>query len=190
MSMLRKVYQHPTFTENDYQKIEDAHTKVSVKKNDHFLKAGEVCKTYYCLENGLARGYVTDQKGNEITTGFYGKHEIVIEVVSLFQQVPAKENLQAVTDSVCWKIDFERFQDIFHTIEAFPEWGRSWMAQNLFACKLRSISMITDSATDRYLALQKQYPEIIQQAPLKYIATYLGITDTSLSRIRRNLSKK
>lgn len=190
MDALKEIYQYPDFSEADLEKIFQAHEKCYINKGDRFLTQGSVLNKYYCLKSGLARAYVIDYTGEEITTNFFGTDEIVIDVVSLFQRTPAKENLQALTDCICWKIGYEAFQDLFRTIEPFPEWGRSWMADNLFECKRRSISIITDSATDRYLALQKQYPEILQQAPLKHVATYLGITDTSLSRIRRMLSEK
>lgn len=90
----------------------------------------------------------------------------------------------------CWQIDFESFQNLFHSIKNFSEWGRAWMAHKLFEFKQRSVEMITDSATDRYLKLIQDKPSVIQYAPLKNIATYLGITDSSLSRIRREISVK
>ncbi|MDO5524244.1 MAG: cyclic nucleotide-binding protein, partial [Bacteroidia bacterium] len=61
------------------------------------------------------------------------------------------------------------------------------MAGELFRFKQRSIEMIAESATERYLKLIKEKPQVIRQAPLKYIATYLGVTDTSLSRIRKEI---
>ncbi|CAN5362663.1 hypothetical protein BH23BAC3_BH23BAC3_13890 [soil metagenome] len=87
-------------------------------------------------------------------------------------------------------MSFENFQRLFQNTDGFSEWGRTWMSGALFSSKQRSLSMITESATERYLTLQKEHPEIIQQAPLKYIASYLGITDTSLSRIRKELGNK
>jgi hypothetical protein len=63
------------------------------------------------------------------------------------------------------------------------------MTNALFENKLRSLYMITDSAKDRYLRLQREQPQIIQQAPLKQVASYLGVTDTSLSRIRKEVTK-
>ncbi len=166
-----------------------AHQKASFKKGDYLLKEGQISNEYYCLENGLVRSFVINLNGIEITTSFFGKNEIVIDVVSLFQRVPSRENLQALTDCVCWKIDFDRFQSLYHSINGFSEWGRFWMTQSLFQLKQRTVSMITESASNRYLALQKQYPDLLQHVPLKHIASYLGITDTSLSRIRRELTK-
>ncbi|HKI79490.1 MAG TPA: Crp/Fnr family transcriptional regulator [Ignavibacteriaceae bacterium] len=189
ISTLANIYRHSAFTSSELETIFKAHKKSFFKKGDMFLKKGQLANEYYCLESGLVRSFAINTEGNEITTGFFGKDEIVIEVASLFLRIPTKENILALTDCECWKIDFDSFQTLFQTVNGFMEWGRAWMSGVLFTTKQRYLSMITDSATERYLALQKQHPEIIQNTPLKHIASYLGITDTSLSRIRKEVSR-
>jgi hypothetical protein len=75
-------------------------------------------------------------------------------------------------------------------MEGFREAGRKRLVNGFYSLKRRSLSMITETADVRYLQLLKEHPEIFKYAPLKYIATYLGITDTSLSRIRKDLVRK
>ena len=70
------------------------------------------------------------------------------------------------------------------------EWGRAWFTFQLFTMKERSLGTITETAKNRYLKLMKDKPEILLNAPLKQIATFLGITDTSLSRIRKEIVEK
>jgi CRP/FNR family transcriptional regulator, anaerobic regulatory protein len=185
---LQEIYNHPLLSSNNLQQLAKAHTKVSFSKGDLVLKEGQVANEYYCLEHGIMRSFAVSSEGHEITTGLHTHGELIIEVASIFLKVPTKENIQALTDCVCWKLDFEKFQELFHTILGFTEWGRNWFSTALFLSKQRSLSMITDSATDRYLHLLNEKPEIVQQVPLKYIASYLGITDTSLSRIRKELA--
>ena len=186
---LANIYQHPEFTSSELETIFKAHEKKFFKKGELLLKAGQYSNEYYCLSKGIIRSFAVSNDGKEITTGFFGKDEIVIEVASLFLRVPTKENIQALTDCECWMIDFDSFQTLFHSVNGFMDWGRTWMSGVLFTTKQRSLSMITDSATERYLALQKQHPEIILNTPIKYIASYLGITDTSLSRIRKEITQ-
>ena len=145
---------------------------------------------YYLLEKGLVRAFVLDFDNNETTTEFFCENEIVIVPSSLFQRMPSKENLQTLTDCTLWKIDFEKFQELFHSIEGIREWGRAWFTFQLFTMKQRSLEMITETAKNRYLKLMKDKPEILLNAPLKQIATFLGITDTSLSRIRKEIVEK
>lgn len=186
-TLFQTIYSHALFTANDLQKIVSLHRKIEVAKGDCLLKERQTATGYYLVEKGLMRFYVHDFNGNEITTQFICENEIVNEVSSLFQRIPSAQNIQAVTDAVLWEIDFANFQQLYHTLESVREWGREWMAAQLFQSQLRSIEMITLSASSRYLQLLKERPQIVQQAPLKQIASYLGIADTSLSRIRKQL---
>lgn len=185
--LLHTVYNHPLLKDDDLGQICRAHEKVLFQKNSFLLRNGQTANEYFVIESGLMRSFVMDTEGNDITTNFFAEGEIVIEVSSLFQRIPTRENIQALTDCTCWKIDFDVFQYLFHSMEGFSEWGRSWMAGELFRFKQRSVEMIAESATERYLKLIREKPHVIRQAPLKHIATYLGVTDTSLSRIRKEI---
>ena len=187
MEVLKYAYQHPLFENTDLDQIFKAHEKVELSKGDFILEKGQIANEYYILDDGLVRTYLYDYEGNEITTGFSGKNEVVIEVASIFQRIPTQEYIQCLTDCSLWKIKFDDFQDLFHKIPAFREWGRAWMAFELYLSKKRATEMITEPAKMRYLHLMQDKPQIIQQAPLKYIASFLGVTDTSLSRIRKEI---
>ena len=187
--IFKQVYQHFLLSETDIETIKLCHEKVSFKKGEFLLKEDEIADEYYLLEKGLVRAFVLDFDNNETTTEFFCENEIVIVPSSLFQRMPSKENLQTLTDCTLWKIDFEKFQELFHSIEGIREWGRAWFTFQLFTMKQRSLEMITETAKNRYLKLMKDKPEILLNAPLKQIATFLGITDTSLSRIRKEIVK-
>lgn len=187
ISTLHKTYQHPDLRRDDLKLIFNAHDRIEFKKGDLFLEKGKMPNDYYIIESGLVRAFTHDYKGDEITTDFVGENEILIEVSSLFRRIPAQENLQALTDGIAWRIDFNSFQDIYHKSPGFSEWGRAWMSHQLFSLKQRHIDMVSVSASDRYLKLLKEKPQIIRQASLKYIASFLGVTDTSLSRIRKEI---
>ncbi len=187
---LCQVYQYPALTQAELKQLFAAHERISFAKGALILKEGSVPNEYFILESGVARSYVMDYNGNDINTNFFTCNQVIIEVASLFQRSKSKENIEALTDCKCWKINFDRFQELYHSIKNFSEWGRAWMSNKLFEFKQRSVEMITDSATDRYLKLFNENPNVLQYAPLKNIATYLGITDTSLSRIRKEISVK
>jgi len=175
------------------QKVEEiaAHfQEIHFKKNEFFIKQGRVCTNYLFLENGIIRSYTFDLDGNEVTTEFYTNNQIVFEVGSFFQKTLSKENFQVLEDSNGWYIDFDQLQTLFHSIPEFREFGRMILVKGFISFKQRALSLINESAEKRYETLMKARPEIVQRAPLKYIASYLGITDTSLSRIRRELSHK
>ncbi len=187
---LQIVYNKQLLTSNECESIFGAHQKAEIKKGDFLLKENQIAREYYVLESGLLRAYVFDFNKLDITTNFFTANEVVIEVASLFRQIPSQENIQALTDCVLWKIEFNTFQKLFHELKAMREWGRSWFVMQLISSKQRAIEMITVSAKERYLRLVKEKPFIIQHAPLKTIAAYLGITDTSLSRLRKEIADK
>jgi CRP-like cAMP-binding protein len=185
--VLEICYDFPFFLDEELEEVFQAHEKVFFSKGDYILKEGKTANEYYILVKGMARSFVNDFNGNEVTTNFFVEGEIVIEVSSIFQRIPTQENIVCISDCECWKMDFEIFQNLFHKIPKLAEWGRTWMSQQLFVYKQRSVEMFTLSATSRYLKLLEQKPQVVQFAPLKQVASYLGVTDTSLSRIRKEL---
>ena len=189
-SVLSDLFKNSGLSEKDMQTVVNSFERVEFKKNEFILREGQVLNEYYFIETGFMRSFAIDVNGNDISTGFYSSRKLALEVTSFFLRVPSRENIQVLTDSVCWRITFEQFQDLFHSILAFREVSRGRLVNGYFALKTRTLSIITDSAETRYLQLLKEHPEIFQHVPLKHIATYLGITDTSLSRIRKELSKK
>ena len=162
----------------------------ALEKNALLLREGQVSNEYLILEDGFMRAFSIDTDGNEVTTAFFNAVQPVFEVASFFNRIPSQENIQALTHCTGWVISFEKLNMLFHSLPEFREFGRGILVKCYAALKLRMLSMITATADERYATLLETNPEIFQQAPLKYIASYLGITDTSLSRIRKELTKK
>jgi len=163
---------------------------VEFEKNDLVLKEGQVSDQYIFLEKGFMRAFAHDPDGNEVTTNFYSQNNVVFEVHSFFNRSRSKENIQALTNCTAWYISYEQLNMLFHNIYEFREFGRSILVKGFSNLKNRMLSTITESAEERYAALLNANPEIFQFAQLKHIASFLGITDTSLSRIRKEFQKK
>jgi len=161
-----------------------------ITKNSFLLKEGRVSDEYFFLENGFIRAFANDIEGNDVTTNFYSNCQVVFEVSSFFNRTASKENFQAMVDCEGWYITYEQLNNLFHSMHEFRDFGRSILVKGFSSLKIRMLSMITETAEQRYDALLKTNPEIFQQAALKHIASYLGITDTSLSRIRKEYTKK
>lgn len=186
---LKEIFKPQKFTLDELSLILSQFKKVSFKKNDYFIKEDQTANFYYFLESGFARSYAIDLEGNDITTKFFTAHDIIIDWHSYFLKTPCKEYIQATTKCIAWKIYFDDFMKLFK-IESFREVGRTRLVNNYFQLKNHTVSMITDQAKDRYLNLVKNQQEVIHNVPLKHIATYLGVTDTSLSRIRKEIIKE
>lgn len=157
-------------------------------KSEFFLREDKVSDLLYLAE-GLMRSYTFDLKGNDVTTNFFAKGRQVFDHASFFLQTPSEENIQAITDCLGYSITFGKMNNLFHSIPEFREYGRGMLVKELVSYKKRTLAMINKSAEQRYEDLIKDDKEIFQFAQLKHIASYLGVTNSSLSRIRREFSK-
>lgn len=187
--LLTRIFSGNNLTASDMEKVLNSFTRVEFRKNEFLFKEGSILNHYYFLESGFIRSFIHDYAGNEVTTKFYSEPEIVIDWTSFMLRTPTQENFQANTNCVCWKLEFPAFQELFNTVEGFRESGRARFASSYFELKKHHLSVVSLTAKERYLLLIQEHPEILYNASLKHIATYLGITDTSLSRIRKEISR-
>lgn len=186
-TVLHELFPLGPFSADEQKQIVSAYQKKHVKKNDILLRETETAKVYHFVESGYLRSFATNQEGQDISTAFFKRKDVAIDWPSFLLQVPSKENIQALTDVICWELDYKTFQEFFHQFEAFRDAGRTRLVSNYFDLKRKSVSAITDSAKQRYLKLLEEKPDLLQHVSLKHLASYLGITDTSLSRIRKEI---
>lgn len=165
----------------------DEYEEKHFDKDEFFLKQGKISDSVVLIE-GLMRAYTFDVDGNEVTTNFFSKQRAVYDPASFFQQIASMENIQAVTPCLTYSISYEKVNKIFHALPGFREYGRLKLLEEVVWFKKRTLAVINRSAEERYADLIKDHEEILQNVPLKHIASYLGITDSSLSRIRRNFA--
>ncbi|MEP5792063.1 MAG: Crp/Fnr family transcriptional regulator [Cyclobacteriaceae bacterium] len=187
---LKNIFEDDISSHKDLDTVVCAFEPVTFEKGEYLFTTGQVVRHYYILEEGFVRSFAIDTSGNDISTNFFSDGQIVIDWPAFFMHQSTSEYYQAMTRCTVWKIGFDRFQELFHSIADFREAGRARLVGSYFMMKKRHIEMITKSAQERYEELLKQQPEIVQQASLKHIASYLGITDTSLSRIRKEIANK
>lgn len=187
---LKEVFASSGITQTELETIIPKYNRVVFEKNQYLLKQGQVEKKYWFIESGFIRSYIIDTEGNDITFNLYGEKDVVIDYASIFFFAPSRENIKALTECVCWEITYQDFQEMFNTIDSFREQQRGLLVGSYFALKEHSISLIADQAKERYLNLLKQKPHIVRNVSLKHIASFLGVTDTSLSRIRKEIAKE
>ena len=188
--LIQFIQQHVPATEQTVRMIAAHFDERVLAKNEYLLKAGKVSNEYFFLAEGFVRAFTVDADGQEVTTNFFGKNRAVFEVSSLFMRTVSTETIQALTGSTAFVIEFDTLNKLFHSIPEFREFGRAMLVKEFAAFKQRTLALINKRAEERYADLIETNKEVFQYAPLKYIASYLGITDTSLSRIRREFAKK
>jgi CRP-like cAMP-binding protein len=163
---------------------------IEFSKDELLLKENKITQNTFVLESGYIRSYTFNQNGEEVTTNIFSAPCFVNDFLSFFKQQPASENYQCLTHCKLWTMSYEKVQICFHTYPEFREFGRMMLVTNYSNLHDRMLGMIKDTAENRYLKLMKYHPDIFQNVPLKIIASYLGITNTSLSRIRKEITLK
>ena len=184
-------YFHSLFSIRDevVEKITETFGHFELKANAVLLDKDVISTKTFFLEKGYVRSYIINEDNEEITTHIYAAPCFVNDFLSFFTQQPTKEVYQAVTDCVFWETGLENVQHNFHNIPEFREFSRLLFVLNYYNIHDRLIEMASQKASTRYSNLMKKDPDIFRHVPLKIIASYLGIKDSSLSRIRREIHK-
>ena len=165
------------------QAITEISSIVTIKKNKDLQPIGHTCKTIYFIKKGVARIYYF-KDGIDITESFFFENSIIARVESLFTGKPSRKAIQILEDAEIIAINSTK---LFKLYDAYPEIER--LFRKIFeAAYVETVNRIEGiqfhSAEERYNALIKETPNVLKRVPLKYIASYLGITQVSLSRIR------
>ena len=163
--------------------IEAISSVVHIQKNKDLQPIGHTCKTIYFINKGIARIYYY-KDGIDITESFALENNVIARVESLFTGKPSRKAIQVLEDAEIVAIDANK---LFKLYDSYPEIER--LFRKIFeASHVETVNRIEGiqfhTAEERYKALLEEAPTIIQRVPLKYIASYLGITQVSLSRIR------
>lgn len=174
-------------TPKDAQEIADAFRPIELEEKEFLLQENQVSDDYLYLENGLMRTFLFDLEGEEITIDFFIEDNIVFEITSFFNRVRSEANIQAITKCTGFRISYEELNTLFHDKPAFRDFGRAILVKEFIASQKRNYGMINRTAKERYQNLLMTKPQILQHSPLKFIASYLGVTDSTLSRLRKNL---
>lgn len=156
---------------------------LEVKKNTDLQPISHTCKTIYFLKKGVARIYYFKEH-IDITESFSFENNIVVRYESLFTGKPSKKAIQVLEDAEVIAINAN---ELFKLYDQFPDIERLFrkIFENALVDTVNRVESIQfHSAEERYNALIKEAPDVLKRVPLKYIASYLGITPVSLSRIR------
>jgi CRP-like cAMP-binding protein len=164
--------------------IRESFEKIILAKHDLLLKEGKTCRHLYFLESGAIRGYY-NLEGKEVTHWFAFAPEFVTSFHSFITASPSVENIQLLEGSVLYSISKEKLDAL---LNRHPDAERLLrMAYEKYYIRLeeRFVNAQFKTAKERYSELLQQTPHIIERVPLGYIASYLGISAETLSRIRK-----
>ncbi|MFL5808235.1 MAG: Crp/Fnr family transcriptional regulator [Flavisolibacter sp.] len=157
-------------------------------KKHLLLQEGQVAHYAYFVVKGLARAYyITD--GKEITTRFMNEDFIITSWISFYTRQPGYEFIETLEDCVLAAMHYRDLQKIYSDIVEFNIVGRKLAEHFFFLSEQRTQMLRKHTADEKYTGFLHQHPDLLQRIPLKYIATYLGMNEETLSRVRSKAAK-
>jgi CRP-like cAMP-binding protein len=185
--LLDAIRRYIPLSESDEKVIARLFHQKSVRKGDHLLEAGNVCRYVILIEKGLVRYYL-NQDGEEKTNYFNKEGEFVCDYMSFLPKAPSMVNIQALEDTVYWVISHHDLQEFYKEVTHGERFGRLGIEEVFVQVSGQMGSLYTDPPEVRYTKFIESYPDLVQRVPQYYIASYVGVKPQSLSRIRRRIA--
>jgi len=166
--------------------LQDCFEEIILPKNEYLLNEGNVCRHLYFMQQGAVRGFY-NLDGKEITHWFGFEKDFVTSFHSFITGQPAVENIQLLEGSILWAISKDTLTGLFNQFHEIERLVRIAYEKYYIRLEERFVNAQFKTATERYESLLLQTPHIPERVPLGYIASYLGISQETLSRIRSRL---
>lgn len=157
------------------------------KKGDLLIKAGEIHRSIYFIQQGAMRSYYISEDGKDVTHWFGFEGDIVASLGSFIEAKPSLEDMEFLEDSTVLKINKEQLIVLFEENLELANFGRKLAEKALLEMEEQIILTQFNDAKSRYLQLIENHPHILQRVKLGHISSYLGITQVTLSRIRAEI---
>jgi CRP-like cAMP-binding protein len=161
----------------------------SFRKGKLLLKAGQICEHIYFIKKGAVRGFIKEGT-KDITTWITAENEVVSSISALDAREPALENIQAIENCELLALTYADFQDLYIKFPEFNIVARKVLQKYYKDAEGRAFIVRLTNAENKYRLFITRYGHLANRIPLKYIASFLGITLETLSRVRKRLSLK
>lgn len=186
----KKIAETVSLTNEEFQFAKTLFVPKKLRKRQFLLQEGDVCKYTAFVENGLLRSFTIDQKGNDHILQFAMAGWWLGDLDSFYNSTPSMFNMEALEESELLLITLPSWDLLLEKVPAFERYFRMLITNNLINTQRRLIGSFSESAEVKYEKLMSSFPDCFQKVPQHMIASYLGITRETLSRIRRNLAMR
>lgn len=163
-------------------------TKKQLLKNEFYIKEGNVCKDVAFIEKGIFRSFYLSAKGDEMTYCITFPNNFITAYSSFITGQKSIENLQAITDAELLVLSKDKIETMSETHPNIMKFLKIIAEYQYIELEQRIFQLQRNNAQERYLALINTHPEFVKHIPLQYLASYLGITQRHLSRIRNEIT--
>jgi CRP-like cAMP-binding protein len=183
--ILTNIARHIQLTQEEKKYFTSLLKHRTVRKKHYLLQAGEVSRHENFVLKGLLRAYTVDDKGQEHIAMFAMEEWWVSDLFSFLTNTPATQHIDALEDSEVLSIEKSDLEKLYAEIPKFEKFFRILLQNAFVANQQRVLASISQTAEEQYLAFIKKYPTLEQRIPQHQVASFLGITPETISRIRR-----
>ncbi|HAQ69761.1 MAG TPA: hypothetical protein DCR48_02180 [Flavobacteriales bacterium] len=162
----------------------------SIPKGRALITEGQTVRKTYFVTEGCLRSYCVDKEGKEHTLQFAIKDWWISDFMAIYNNEPASLNVECITDSQVVEFNTKELDDVFRLFPEFEPFQRKNLERHVVSLHKRILNQLQLTASERYDLFLNQYPDIERHIPNYHIASFLGITQQSLSRIRIERVKK
>jgi CRP-like cAMP-binding protein len=157
-----------------------------LKKNDFLVQENEICNHFCYIESGILQ-HAIEVDGEEKTTYLGLRNSVTSSLKSFLNQTASQKSIKALVDTELWIIDLKNFQELLQNNAAFHNFYFKLIEKQIMLIDDYRIDLLTLSPEERYKKLLVTEPKLLQEVPLHYLASFLGISNRHMSRIRKNI---
>jgi CRP-like cAMP-binding protein len=187
---LKSIQSRIQLSDEEFQTIRKNVIPKKVRKRQFILNAGDVCEYIVFVERGLLRSFADDKEGGEHVMQFACEGGWISDMGSFLTREDSKYNIEALEESELFLMTKQGMDQVMDSVPQMQRYFLTLMEKNIIALQRRINVVQSMSAEETYLALMEVNPDLINRAPQQYIASYLGITPETLSRVRKQISKR
>jgi CRP-like cAMP-binding protein len=189
-SIVYEIYSKElSFTDEEVLFIESKYERVQFEKGATILQANQIVKHQYFVYDGCLRTYLISKSAKEHTIQFAIKNWWISDYIGYFSESKSVLNIECIQNATLYKISRDDMEEIYAKIPKTESYIRKKLERSFVSFQKRILANLSQSAKERYLNFTKEYPNIEQYVKNYHIASYLGITTESLSRIRKEILK-
>jgi CRP-like cAMP-binding protein len=185
----RKLREKVDFSDDELALIKTYATPKKLRKKQYLLQEGDVCKFAAFVAKGVMRAYTVDEKGTEHIIQFAPEGWTIADLYSFLTSEPATYNIDALEDAELLLISKPAQDELLKKIPRYETYIRLQLTGAYIAMQRRLTSIISLPLEERYANLTAQYPDIVQRVPQHMIASYMGLTPETLSRVRKKITR-
>jgi len=189
-NLINYLLQFGNLNEQQISLIKESVEVVKMGKEEYFSEAGKIAQKVAFVNEGILRVLYYNKEGEEITRYFVEENNFAVDLYSFHNRVPSSEYIQAITKVELYVFTLKSLQNLSNTIIVWESIINKITSKALIEKVNRVSPMLSEDAKTRYLEFFKRFPNLANRIPLNYLASYIGITKHSLSRIRKEISKE